>query len=138
MPSTVDFSDEELQRNKLIEIAWYVFDIVKVGEWLPSNDKQSNNLLVDVALVCNYETGDTKFAGTPISIRFNDKPKAKGFIEGFLNGLGVVVDVGRYELKAAEGQRIVAFVTHNEWEGRKRNEINHKYRRYIPKEQSTT
>ena len=43
-------------------------------------------------------TATTDFAGIPIELQFNDKPKARGFIEGFLRGMGVDVSAGaRYD-----------------------------------------
>ena len=124
----VDFTESDLLRNKVVAPAWYTLDLGSVGPWTPSKDQQSNNALIEAVIIHNSDTGDKEFAGVPVTIQFNDKPKARGFIEGFLRALGVEVTAGRYNLGAAAGQRIDAFVENETYEGRTRNRINHKYR----------
>lgn len=124
----VEFSDSDLLRNKLADPAWYTLQIGEVGPWTPSKDKASNNCLIEAVIVKNADSGDESFAGVPVTIQFNDKPKARGFIEGFLKSLGVDVQAGRYNLQAASGQQVDAFIENETYEGRTRNRINHKYR----------
>lgn len=129
----VDFSDSDLLRNKILPPAWYEVSIEKVADWTVSSKGTSNNCLMDCVVLRNADTNETDgIAGVPVYIQLNDSPKARGFIQAFLCGLGVDVESGvRYDLKAAEGKSIIAFIENETWEGRVRNRINHKYR--IPK-----
>jgi hypothetical protein len=124
----VEFSESDLLRNKVVVPAWYRLNLGLVSEWSPTKDKESNNCIVQAVIVHNADNGDTEFAGVPIDLQFNDKPKARGFIEGFLRALGVDVVPGRYDLGAASGKQIDAFIENESYEGRIRNRCNHKYR----------
>lgn len=129
----VDFTESDLLRNKILPPAWYKLNIESVGDWLPSKNGNSNNCLMNCIILSNADTNETEgIAGVPVYIQLNDSPKARGFIEAFLRGLGVEVQPGvRYDIKAAEGKDIIAFVENETYEGRVRNRINHKYR--VPK-----
>lgn len=124
----VEFTDSDLLRNKIISPSWYRVELTTVSEWTPSKAGTSNNCTIEGTVVMNADTGDKEFAGVPISILFNDSPKARGFIEGFFRGLGEDVQPGRYDLKVAAGKSIDCFVENETYEGRVRNRINHKYR----------
>ena len=124
----VEFSESDLLRNKIVSPGWYRLELGTVGEWSPSKDQQSNNCLIEAVIMFAADSGDKEFAGVPVTIQFNDKVKAKGFIEGFLRALGVEVAPGRFNLTAAAGQQVDAFVENETYEGRVRNRINHKYR----------
>lgn len=128
MGTMVEFDDADLLRNKIVTPAWYRLHLESVGDWTPSKDQQSNNCLVEATIKMNADTGDTEFAGVPVTIQFNDKKKARGFIEGFFRALGVEVTPGRYDLGKAAGEEVDAFVENETYEGRVRNRINHKYR----------
>lgn len=124
-----EFSDSDLLRNKTVTPAWYLLLINAHRDWSPSKDQQSNNCFYECVIEKNADTGDTEFAGVPIEFMFNDKPKARGFIEGFLRGLGVEVASGkRYDGNSAVGRRIEAFVENDTYNGRLINKVNHKYR----------
>jgi hypothetical protein len=84
---------------------------------------------MEAVIEANADTGGSEFTGVPIQIQFNSKPTAKGFIEGFLRGLGVEVEATRYDLANAVGKTVEAYVEHKEFEGRIRNTVNHKYRK---------
>lgn len=124
----VEFSESDLLRNKVVPPDWYLVKLGSVSEWNPSKDQQSNNCTIEALIIKNASNGDAEFAGVPVTIQFNDKPKARGFIEGFLRALGVDVQPGRFNLSAADGQEIEAYVENETYEGRIRNRINHKYR----------
>lgn len=125
----VEFTESDLLRSKVVEPDWYVLDIVgPVSEWTESKDKQSKNCTIECVIERNDSNGSTDFAGVPVTLQFNDKPKARGFIEGFLKGLGETVEVGRYNLDSSVGKKIAAFVENETYEGRVRNRVNHKYR----------
>jgi hypothetical protein len=124
----IEFSESDLLRNKIVQPAWYRLQIGSVGPWTPTKAGDSNNCLIECTIKNNADNGDIEFAGVPVTIQFNDKPKAKGFIEGFLKALKVEVTAGRFNLKAAEGQEVDAFVENDTYEGRVLNRINHKYR----------
>lgn len=124
----VEFTESDLLRNKVVTPAWYRLQLGIVSEWSPSKNQDSNNCLVEGEILFNADNGDEEFKGVPITLQFNDKPKARGFIEGFLRALGVDVTPGRFDLAAAQGQQIEAFVENETYEGRIRNRVNHKYR----------
>lgn len=124
----VEFTESDLLRNKVVSPAWYRLELGMVSEWSPSKDQQSNNCLIEGIIHQNADNGDKEFAGVPITLQFNDKPKARGFIEGFLRALGVDVTPGRFDLGAASGKFIDAFIENETYEGRIRNRCNHKYR----------
>ena len=127
--TVVSFSDSDLLRNKIVEPAWYVLNIQEHRTWTPTKDGQSNNCHFDCVVVKNADNGNEDFAGVPIILQFNDKPGARGFIEGFLRGLGVeVVAKQRYDLNSAVGKNIEAFVENDTFNGRIINRVNHKYR----------
>lgn len=124
-----DFSDSDLLRNKVVEPAWYVLDIQAHRDWTPSKAGDSNNCHYETVIERNADNGTTEFAGVPIELMFNDKPRAKGFIEAFLRGLGVdVVSKARYDGNSAVGKKIEAFVENDTYNGRLVNRVNHKYR----------
>jgi hypothetical protein len=124
-----EFSDSDLLRNKVVSPAWYVLYIEAHRDWTPSKDGQSNNCHYETVIEKNADTGDTEFAGVPIELMFNDKPKARGFIEGFLRALGVeVTSKQRYDGQSAVKRRIEAFIENDTYNGRLINKCNHKYR----------
>jgi hypothetical protein len=125
----VEFSDSDLLRNKIIEPAWYTVHIDGHRDWAPSKDGQSNNCYMECTIEKNAQDGSTEYTGVPIELMFNDKPKAKGFIEGFLRGLGVdVQSKSRYDLAQAVGKRLNVFVENETYNGRLINRVNHKYK----------
>jgi hypothetical protein len=128
MSPLVEFTESDLLRNKIVAPGWYRLELGLVSEWTPSKDQQSNNCLVEAVIQFNADNGDKEFAGVPVTIQFNDKPKARGLMEGFLRALGVDVTPGRFDLAAASGKQVDAFVENETYEGRTRNRINHKYR----------
>lgn len=122
----VQFSDRDLLRGKVVEPAWYVVNIVSVGE-APSKDGGSTNYPVEGVIVKNADNGSEDFAGVPLDWNFNSK--AIGFAVGFLAALGVDVKAGaRFELANAAGKTMEVFVENGEWQGRIVNRVNHKYR----------
>lgn len=125
----VSFSDSDLLRNKVVEPAWYLLDIQEHRTWTPTKDGQSNNCHFECVIEKNADNVSQDFANVPIELQFNDKPKAKGFIEGFLRGLGVDIQSNaRYDLKMAVGKKIEAFIENDNYNGRLINRCNHKYR----------
>ena len=128
MSPVVEFSESDLLRSKIVSPAWYRLQLGLVSEWNPSKDQQSNNCTVEGTIIANADNGDAEFEGVPVTLQFNDKPKAKGFIEGFLRALGVQVGAGRFDLGAASGKQIDAYIENDTYEGRILNRCNHKYR----------
>lgn len=124
----VEFNESDLLRSKIVTPAWYRLDIGMVSEWTPTKAADSNNCTVECVIMFNADNGDEEFKGVPITLQFNDKPKAKGFIEGFLKALGVEVQAGRYDIGAASGHQVDAYIENDTYEGRILNRCNHKYR----------
>jgi len=122
----IQFTERDLLRGKIVEPAWYVVQINNVGE-APSKDGGSTNYPVEGVIVKNADTGDATYAGVPVDWNFNSK--AIGFASGFLASFGADVESGkRYELADAIGRQIEIFVETGEWQGRLKNQVNHKYR----------
>ena len=130
-PTVVSFSDSDMLRNKIIPPGWYVIEIQGFRTWSPSKAGDSDNFFYENIVEKNADTGDTDMAGVPIEIMFNSKPKAKGFIEGFLRAMGVDVQANaRYDLESAVGKKLEVFIENDTYNGRIVNKINHKYRQY--------
>lgn len=128
----VSFTPRELLRGKVVDPAWYVLQIDSVGEEL-SKDKGSTNYPVEATVIMNADNGDTKFAGVPVEWNFNSK--AIGYARGFFEAFGVELEANkRFELAGAVGHQIEVFVENSEWQGRMKNQVNHKYRPHTPKE----
>jgi hypothetical protein len=126
----ISFTDSDLLRNKVVEPGWYTLDIQGHRTWTPTKDGQSNNCHFDTVIEKNAENGSTEFSGVPIVLQFNDKPGARGFLEGFLRG-GLGVDVQsntRYNLNSAVGKKIDAFIGNDTYNGRLVNKADHKYK----------
>lgn len=124
----VEFTESDLLRNKVVTPSWYRLELGLVSEWSPTKNQDSNNCTIETVIQFNADNGDKEFAGVPITLQFNDKPKARGFMEGFLRALGVDVLPGRYDLASASGHVIDAFIENETYEGRMRNRCNHRYR----------
>lgn len=124
----VEFSDNDLLRNKIVEPGWYEMAIGPWSEWTDSSDKQSKNTRSEFVIIRNDDNGSEDFAGVPVECMFNSKPKARVFIEGFLRAMGLNVEAKRYELGGTEGDRVVAHVINDTWEGRLKNKIDNKFR----------
>jgi hypothetical protein len=121
----IGFTEDDFLRGKLVSPAWYLMEIVTVDE-KPSKDGGSTNYPVEGKII-KAEDGSTEYAGVPIVWNFNSK--ARGFILGFLESLGVNVEPNsRIELKGAEGRQLWVYVEHKTYEGRVLNAVNHKYR----------
>jgi hypothetical protein len=129
MSTIIEFSDSDLLRNRIIPPGWYVLDIQGHRTWSPSKAGDSDNMFFECVVEKNADNGDTDFAGVPIELMFNSKPKAKGFMEGFLRGMGVNVESKtRYDMESAVGKKIEAFIENDTYNGRLVNKVNHKYR----------
>jgi hypothetical protein len=122
----IGFEDKDFLRGKLVAPAWYRMRITEVGEKLSSNG-ESTNYPVEGEIIRNAQDGSTDYAGVPIIWNFNSK--ARGFMIGFLQALGVDVKPGvRFELGAAVGKELDVYVENKTYEGRVLNTVNHKYR----------
>ena len=125
----VTFNERDLRKGTVVEPAWYRCRIESVGE-APAkvSDKgPSTNYPVEATILFNGDSGDVKFAGTPLDFNFNSK--AIGFAIGFLQAFGVEVKAGtRFDLNSAAGREVDIFVENDTWQGRLVNRVNHKYR----------
>lgn len=113
-------------RGKLVTPGWYRILIDEVGEAL-SKDQGSTNYPIEGTILFNGETGAIDFKGVPVDWNFNSK--AIGFAVGFLKCLGVEVVPGkRFDLGAAKGSQIDAYIKNEEYQGRLINKVQHQYR----------
>lgn len=121
------FDNDDLLRGKLVEPGvWYRLKIGPASQKL-SKDSQSTNVEVPTRIIKNADTGDTEYAGVPITLRFNSK--AKGFAIGFFASLGAEPTADKpFSFTNADGREIEAFIERKEYEGRLSNTCEHKYR----------
>lgn len=125
--TVVSFTAQDLLRGKIVEPAWYRMKIDTISSAL-SKDQGSTNHKVEGTIIRNADNGSEEYQGVPVIWNFNSK--AIGFTKGFFEALGVAVEADkRYDLKAAEGEVIDVFVENGVFEGRPKNEVNHKYRK---------
>jgi hypothetical protein len=123
----IEFSQRDILRGKLLTPGvWYRVKIESIGEKL-SKDKGSTNYPVEGTVLHNADNGDTEFADVPLDWNFNSK--AIGFAVGFLSAFGVEVVPGkRFDLASAAGKELDVFVENDLYDGRMKNQVNHKYR----------
>lgn len=134
----VGFTKRELLRDKLVNPAWYLVLIETIGEWSLSKDKNSQNMIVEGTIVKNADDGTTEFKDVPIGGMgaWNFNTKAMGFALGLVKAvapqLGInpeeIDDKTRIEFKHLEGKLVEVFVDNDQFEGRMKNKVTHKYR----------
>lgn len=123
----VGFDEKDFLRGKIVAPAWYRMKITDVSEKLSANG-ESTNYPVEGEIIRNATDGSTDYTGVPVIWNFNSK--AKGFMIGFFQSLGVDVKPNvRLEMSAAVGHEIDVYVENKTYEGRVLNAVNHKYRR---------
>ena len=123
----VDFSDKDILRSKLITPGWYRVRIDAIGE-APSKDGNSTNWPVDATVLFEADSNSKEFEGCPAPY-WNFNSKARGFMVGFFNALGITPEAGkRYDLAATEGKTLDIYIDNETYEGRLINRFNHKYR----------
>src|SRR5689334_13035129 len=100
MALAIDFSNEDIQRGKLITPAWYRVHIDEITSGLSKNG-DSTNYLVKGTIVRNADSpNDHEFDGFPTPY-WNFNSKAKGFMIGFFASMGVEIVSGqRYDIEA--------------------------------------
>lgn len=126
MSTIISFTERELLRGKVVSPAWYQFKIESVGE-APSKDQGSTNYPVEGVIIKDAQSGDTEFAGIPISWNFNSK--AMGFAIGYFAAFGIEIKPGmRVDLKGTEGKVLDVFIENDTYQGRLVNRVNHKYK----------
>lgn len=124
------FMKSDEKRNQLADPAFYELSIEAHRDWTPSKNGPFNNCYFECVIVRNADTGDTTFAGIPIELRFDDKANSQFTREAFMLALGVDWKPDtEYNMASAVGKHIIAFVEHNEYQGRITNKVNNKYRR---------
>ena len=136
MSPIIQFSKRDLMRGKVITPGWYRVKIESVGEQ-PAAAKEgrapSTNYPIEGTVLFNADDGSKEFEGVAIDWNFNSG--AMGFARGFLECFGITPEVDkRYDLAAAEGKELDIFIENGVWQGRQKNEINHKYRAPRPVE----
>jgi hypothetical protein len=106
--SIVDFTQDDLNRGKLVDPGNYILEIGELNEG-PSKGGDSTNIVYENSrIIANADNGDTSFAGVPLYIRFNSK--AKGFMIGFFSALKgeAVTSADRFDTRAPVGKKIIA------------------------------
>lgn len=129
----IEFSEDDLNRSKIVSPSWYVVEVLRVGTKPSTGNNPETTTIwpIEGRIIRNADNGSVEFAGvpTPAGWNFNDNPRAKGFMVGFFNALGAEVKAGqRMDLSAAEGKQLEVFIENDTFEGRVVNRINHKYR----------
>ncbi len=123
----VEFSEAELLKGKLIKPSWYRVKITGTSEAL-SKAGDSTNILIEGVVLYDADNGDKEFANVPTPY-WNFNTKAKGFMVGFFNSLGVEIKPGtRVDFNATVGKELDVKIDNELYEGRLVNRINHNYR----------
>jgi hypothetical protein len=124
----VEFSQRDLLRGTVVDPSWYRCFIEEIdAEGEDSKDKKSTNYKVDVTILFDGDTGDSKFRGVPILYNFNSK--ALGFTMGLFLACGLELKSGeRYRLEACAGREVDIFIGNKPYLGRTLNDVNHQYR----------
>lgn len=129
----IEFSETDIARNRIVEPAFYRVRINKVTEKLAKSGN-TTNYWIEGEILCNADTGDEKFKGTPTPFLFMFNSGAIGkavpFVEA-LQGEAVNLKAGekkRFELKNAEGKIIDMFIGNGLYEGQIQNTITGQFR----------
>lgn len=134
----VQFSNRDLLRDKIVTPAWYRILIDTVGEWTPSKDGGSQNMIVEGTILFNADDGTLEFKDVPIggpgAWSFNSK--ATGFALGLAKSLAVQCGYNpdeidkdtRIDFKHFEGKQVDVFVINDTYQGRMKNKVSHQYR----------
>lgn len=134
----VKYSKKDLLRDKIVEPAWYRVLIDNVGEWVPSADKQSNNMVMEGTILFNADNGKKDNEGVPIggmgTWSFNSKGVgySLGLTKSVAPQLGLdpekIDENSEFEYKLLEGKQVDVFVANDTYQGRLKNKVNHQYR----------
>lgn len=134
----VQYSKRDLLRDKLVTPSWYTVMIDTIGEWTPSKDKQSNNMIVEGTILRDAENGSEEFKDVPIggmgAWSFNTK--ALGFSLGLLKAVAPQLGINpeditpetKFDFKHLEGKIVDVHVINDSYEGRLKNKVDHGYR----------
>lgn len=135
---TIQFSKRDLLRDKLVTPSWYRVLIDTIGEWTPSKDQKSLNMIVEGTILCDAENGSEEFKDVPIggmgAWSFNTKAQgfALGLIKACAQQLGVEPDqidhTTKIEMKLLEGKVVDVHIINDSYEGRMKNKVDHGYR----------
>ena len=135
---TVQYSKRDLLRDKIVTPSWYTVVIDNVGEWSPSKDGKSNNMIVEGTILRDAENGSEEFKDVPIggmgAWSFNTK--ALGFRLGLVKAcaeqLGInpedITPDAKIEFKHLEGKVVDVHIVNDTYEGRVKNKVDHSYR----------
>lgn len=129
MALVVEFSQEDINRGKLITPGWYRCRIDDVEGKLAANGGSTNYNITGTILRNSDNPTDKTYEGFPTP-RWSFNSKAPGFQVGFWAVQGVEVESGkRYDLEASKGKEMDVFIENELYESRMVNKINHKYRK---------
>jgi hypothetical protein len=121
----VDFSQEDIDRSKVLEPAFYRCVIDSVEEKL-SKDGTSYNYWLKGRVLRNADSGKEVSIPTPMWI-FNSK--AKSNIVAIFRALGKDISAGsRVEMNELQSKELDVFIGNEEYNGTMQNRINHRYR----------
>jgi hypothetical protein len=135
---TIQYSKKDLLRDKIVSPGWYRVVIDEVGEWTPSADKQSNNMVMQGTIMFNADNGDKANEGVPIggmgTWSFNSKGIgfSLGLTKAVASQLGLdpegINENSVFEYKLLEGKQVDVFIANDTYQGRVKNKVNHQYR----------
>jgi hypothetical protein len=129
--SIFQLSKKDVMGGKTYDPAWYRIRIDSYANSPSKNlEKPSVNHVYEAVILMDADTGDTKYAEHPLTIRFNSL--AMGFTKGLLMALGVseddIKEGARFDFKSALGKEVDAYVDNKLYDGRMINDVTHKYR----------
>lgn len=134
----VQYTKRDLLRDKLVPPGWYRVMIDHVSEWMPSKDKQSQNMVLDGTILFNADNGSEEFKDVPIGGMgaWNFNSKAMGFSKGLTYAMAsqcgydaeALTESDQIEFKHFEGKVVDVFIINDTFEGRMKNKVDHRYR----------
>src|SRR5688572_31508579 len=134
----VQYSKRDLLRDKLVTPGWYRVLIESVGEWSPSKDGKSQNMVLEGTILFNAENGSKEFQDVPIGGMgaWNFNTKAMGFSKGLTYSVAKqcgfnpedITETTKIDFKNYEGKQVDVFIINDTYEGRLKNKVDHRYK----------
>lgn len=112
----IAFTPADVLRNKVLDAGWYGAKIIKVGDWKPSNDASSHNMLITFLI--------DKSEGKEIDRMFNSK--AISMMPPLIAAaIGIVLKPESFNFNTDDllGKEVDVNLVHKEYQGKISNDI---------------
>lgn len=120
------YTEEDILRGNVLDAGWYLLTITDSTEKPSKNkEKPSINWIVDFKVVAEKDSGDTRFAETPLRVYFNEG--APTSIGKFIAAMGTPLNPkgGKFVPNHAgyKGKQIYALCVPKPYEGKMVNNV---------------